>query len=91
MFGHYALNTYGPELDGPGADAVPCWSWMIGENPCRRHFPVWIHVPLIAPDPDVALDLGAAVASVYERGAYAQQIDYRQSPPAPSLPSAEAE
>jgi hypothetical protein len=31
------------------------------------------------------------VASVYERGAYAQQIDYRQSPPPPPLPNAEAE
>jgi Protein of unknown function (DUF4058) len=48
-------------------------------------------VPLLAPDPDVALDLGAAVASVYERGAYAQQIDYRQSPPPPPLGNAEAE
>jgi Protein of unknown function (DUF4058) len=48
-------------------------------------------VPLLAPDPDVALDLGAAVASVYERGAYAQQIDHRHVPPPPLLPNAEAE
>jgi len=33
-------------------------------------------VPLLEPDPDVPLDLGAVVASVYERGAYASQIDY---------------
>jgi hypothetical protein len=48
-------------------------------------------VPLLAPDPDVALDLGAAVASVYQRGAYAQQIDYLQAPPPPPLGNAEAE
>jgi Protein of unknown function (DUF4058) len=29
-------------------------------------------VPLLAPDPDVPLDLGAAVANVYERYTYAQ-------------------
>ena len=48
-------------------------------------------VPLLEPDPDVPLDLGAAVASVYERGAYAQQIDYQQPPPPPALSSTEAD
>jgi hypothetical protein len=47
-------------------------------------------VPLLEPDPDVALDLGAAVAAVYERGAYGQQIDYRQPPPSSPLSQAEA-
>jgi len=47
-------------------------------------------VPLLEPDPDVLLDLGAAVASVYERGAYGRQIDYRQTPPPPSLSDEEA-
>jgi hypothetical protein len=42
-------------------------------------------VPLLEPDPDVPLDLGAAVATVYERGAYGVQIDYRQPPPPPPL------
>ncbi|HXF70016.1 MAG TPA: DUF4058 family protein [Thermoflexus sp.] len=42
-------------------------------------------VPLLEPDPDAALDLGAAVAAVYERGAYSVQIDYRQPPPPPPL------
>jgi hypothetical protein len=40
-------------------------------------------VPLLEPDPDVALELGACVAAVYERGAYASQIDYRRPPPPP--------
>jgi hypothetical protein len=35
-------------------------------------------VPLLEPDPDAVLALGALVASVYERGAYAAEIDYRQ-------------
>ena len=42
-------------------------------------------VPLLEPDPDVPLDLGATVATVYERGAYGVQIDYRQPPPPPPL------
>lgn len=47
-------------------------------------------VPLLEPDPDVPLDLGAAVATVYERGAYRPQIDYRQSPPPPDLAAEDA-
>lgn len=46
-------------------------------------------VPLREPDPDVPLDLGAAVASVYKRGAYASQIDYHQLPPPPPLSETE--
>ncbi len=42
-------------------------------------------VPLLHPDPDVPLDLGQVVASVYERGAYWVEIDYRQPPPPPPL------
>jgi hypothetical protein len=48
-------------------------------------------VPLLEPDPDVPLDLGAVVASVYERGAYASQIDYQQPPPPPALSKSEAD
>jgi Protein of unknown function (DUF4058) len=56
----------------------------------RDRLPV-LPVPLLAPDPDVVLDLAVAVASVYDRGAYAQQIDYRQPPPPPPLANAEVE
>lgn len=42
-------------------------------------------VPLTAPDPDVALDLGAIVQAVYERGGYATRIDYGQPVPPPPL------
>jgi hypothetical protein len=48
-----------------------------------------IPVPLVEPDPDVALDLGAVVAAVYGRGGYATLIDYSQPPP-PPLSAAES-
>jgi hypothetical protein len=54
----------------------------------REKLPV-LPVPLLEPDPDVPLDLGAVVAAVYQRGAYARLIDYRQPPPAPPLSEAE--
>lgn len=46
-------------------------------------------VPLLEPDPDVPLDLSAAVAAIYERGGYADLIDYRRPPPPPILSEAE--
>lgn len=49
-----------------------------------------VPVPLLAPDDDALLDLGAAVASVYERGAYDLQLDYRAEPPPPKLSEQEA-
>jgi hypothetical protein len=47
-------------------------------------------VPLLEPDPDAPLDLGAVVASVYERGAYDRKLDYREPPPPPPLTTEEA-
>jgi hypothetical protein len=44
-----------------------------------------IPVPLLEPDPDVILDLGAVVASVYERGGYDARINYRDPAPPPAL------
>jgi hypothetical protein len=49
-----------------------------------------VAVPLLEPDADVPLELGAVVASVYERGAYDAQIDYRQPAPPPPLAPEEA-
>jgi hypothetical protein len=46
-------------------------------------------IPLLEPDPDAALALGVVVDSVYERGAYGVEIDYRQ-PPHPPISEAEA-
>jgi Protein of unknown function (DUF4058) len=47
-------------------------------------------VPLLEPDPNVPLELGAVVASVYERGAFEREIDYKQPPPPPPLSAEEA-
>lgn len=44
-----------------------------------------VPVPLLAPDDDAMLDLGQAVASVYERGAYDLQLNYREEPASPQL------
>jgi hypothetical protein len=49
-----------------------------------------VPVPLAEPDPDVVLDLGEVVASVYERGGYDTRIDYRQPVPPPALSESEA-
>ena len=49
-----------------------------------------IPVPLDFGDPDAVLPLGQIVASVYERGAYDAQIDYRQPVPPPALTDEEA-
>lgn len=44
-----------------------------------------VPVPLLYPDPDVALDLGAIVRAVYERGAYGTRLNYREPVPPPAL------
>jgi hypothetical protein len=56
--------------------------------PLREPLPV-VPVPLVAPDPDAALDLGAALRTIYDEAAYDLSIDYRQ-PPEPSLSGADA-
>ena len=42
-------------------------------------------VPLKEPDPDVVLDLGAVLTTVYDEAAYELSIDYDQLPPPPDL------
>lgn len=42
-------------------------------------------IPLLEPDPDIILDLGEIMATVYEKGAYSRRIDYQQPIPAPRL------
>jgi hypothetical protein len=49
-----------------------------------------IPIPLLEPDPHVSLDLGAIVASVYERGGYDARIRYSQPVPPPVLSEGEA-
>ena len=50
-----------------------------------------IPVPLLSPDPDLALDLNQAVQTAYDHGAYHWQIDYHQLVPPPKLRPAMAE
>jgi hypothetical protein len=47
-------------------------------------------VPLRQSDPDVPLDLTAALARVYSSARYDLRIDYRQAPPPPELPPEDA-
>jgi hypothetical protein len=47
--------------------------------------PLPVAIPLRPPDPDIALDLGLALAEIYEQGAFELRIDYRQAPPPPAL------
>jgi hypothetical protein len=45
-----------------------------------------IRVPLIAPDPDVVLDVQAVFDRCYDNGDYAGLIDYHKEPTAPLSP-----
>jgi hypothetical protein len=45
-----------------------------------------IPVPLRRPDPDIAMDLGAALRRVYAGAGYERRIDYRDEPPPPLSP-----
>jgi hypothetical protein len=49
-----------------------------------------VPVPLLPPDPDVPLDLGRALATVYDEAAYELSIDYEQPPPPPPLSDEES-
>jgi hypothetical protein len=61
----------------------------------RPHVEIWpldlqatipiMPVPLEPEDKDVALDLGSAIASLYDVAGYDMRIDYSQPPPKPDL------
>ena len=50
----------------------------------RESIPV-VPVPILAPDPDVALDLGSIIHDLYDRADYDIRIDYRVGPLPPKL------
>jgi hypothetical protein len=52
----------------------------------RDRLPI-VGVPLLAPDPDVPLDLQVVFAEAYDRGSFDGLADYRH-PPIPELPPA---
>jgi len=60
--------------------------WTIQLDSRLPRFPV----PLDEGDPDVVVDLGEIVSSVYERGGYDARIDYAQPVPSPALSDSEA-
>lgn len=86
----------------PLAQPVPLAPYyvMLSRATNRPHVSVWpillnarlpvLPIPLLEPDPDVFLDLGAVVASVYERGGYDARIDYRAPLPSPALDEQDA-
>ncbi len=49
-----------------------------------------VPIPLADPDPDVIVDLGEVVSTVYERGGYDARIDYSQPVPPPVLTDGES-
>ncbi len=55
--------------------------WPIG---LQAPLPV-LPVPLLPPDPDVALNLGAVLQQVYRNARYDVQVDYREPPPPPEI------
>lgn len=50
-----------------------------------RNAPPPTPVPLLPPDDDIPLDLGAAIRQIYVSARYERQIDYRAAPPPPEL------
>jgi hypothetical protein len=83
----------------PLVDPVPAAPYYITLSRVQRRptVEVWplrlqdtlpiVPVPLLPPDPDVPLDLGAAIKAIYKRGAYDLRIDYGGPPPPPPLSS----
>ena len=54
--------------------------------PANLHEPLPVApVPLLSPDPDVGLDVGAALRQIYASAHYERRIDYRGDPPPPEL------
>ncbi len=60
--------------------------WPIG---LRDPLPT-VPIPLLAPDPDIPLDLSACLRTVYDEAAYERSIDYSAPPPPPALLAADA-
>jgi hypothetical protein len=66
-----------------GATAI----WPLGLRDTLPDIPI----PLREPDADSLLELGLALASVYDEAGYDLSIDYRQPPPPPELSKADAD
>lgn len=62
-----------------GTRRTEAWAFNVDED-----LPV-LPVPLVAPDPDVKLDLKQALDLIYERSLYHLSIDYQKDPPPPEF------
>jgi hypothetical protein len=60
---------------GDQRPACEVYAWTV-----RQPLPA-ILIPLLAPDPDVWLDLGAVFTTTYERGRYDRAVEYAAPPP----------
>lgn len=69
------------ELTCAQSGVVDVWTLKLQDR-----LPV-IPVPLRQPDPDVPLDLAAALNTIYDEAAYDLSVDYRQAPPRHLYPS----
>lgn len=65
-----------------GTRRTEVWAFSVNED-----LPV-LPVPLVAPDPDVKLDLKQALDLIYERSLYHLSIDYQKDPPPPEFSAA---
>lgn len=68
------------------ADRPECDLWPIS---LRQTLPT-LPIPLLAPDPDAALDMGQALRTAWQRARYDLRLDYSQ-PPTPLLAAEDAE
>lgn len=78
-------TPYRATLVRAGANVAEVWPIRLADR-----LPA-IPVPLLAPDPDVPLELGPALTAIYEEAAYDLSVDYGKPPPPPPLSPEEAE
>jgi hypothetical protein len=67
---YYALVSRGDQRP-----ACQVYTWTL-----QQSLPA-IPIPLLSPDPDVWIDLGAVFRTTYERGRYTRSVDYAAPPP----------
>lgn len=72
-------SRYRVSLVRAGSSQVHVWTLQLSDP-----LPT-VPVPLRDPDPDLYLDLGLALRTIYERAAYDLSINYTEAPPPPAL------
>ncbi|MGH2544839.1 MAG: DUF4058 family protein, partial [Ardenticatenaceae bacterium] len=72
-------TTYQVTLTRTRARVASMWPIQL-----QNKLPI-LPIPLHAPDPDVSLDLGEAIRTIYDEAAYDLSINYYDPPPPPML------